>query len=114
MLREFLRFINGASEVPHEKTKQPKRPPALLAVLFFSRCFFIYVAMSLSLGAISHRNGRAALCSQIYSTFIGQVKRLHVEADDHVKAEVLGEMDLLDIDSRFRAQDAALKRPRLN
>lgn len=52
---------------------------------------------------------------KIGPTFAGRLKRVDVQPGDHVKAgQLLGEMDLVDLDERINAQNAALKRAAAN
>lgn len=105
------------------------RTLALFAVLIPLFVLFVYVALrsgplapvSVILATVETHSIRPALFGigtveaqytyKIGPTFAGRVNRVNVNVGDPVKAgQELGGMDLVDIDERIRAQDAALKR----
>jgi RND family efflux transporter MFP subunit len=106
-----------------------KRTLAVLAVLIPLFVLFVYVALrsgplapvSVILTTVETRSITPALFGigtvearytyKIGPTIAGRVNRVNVDVGDSVKAgQELGGMDLVDIDERIRAQDAALKR----
>lgn len=108
-----------------------KRTLAVLAVLIPLLVLFVYVALRsgplapvpVILATVETRSITPALFGigtvearytyKIGPTFAGRVNRVNVDVGDTVKAgQELGGMDLVDIDERIRAQDAALKRAR--
>jgi len=106
-----------------------KRTLAMFAVLIPLFVLFVYVALrsgplapvSVILTTVETRSITPALFGigtvearytyKIGPTFAGRVNRVNVNVGDTVKAgQELGGMDLVDMDERIRAQDAALKR----
>lgn len=105
------------------------RTLALLAVVLPLLVLFVYVALrsgplapipvtvvsveagSLAPGLFGIGTVEARYTYRIGPTAAGRVKSVDVHVGDHVKAgQLLGEMDLVDLDERIRAQDAAIKR----
>ncbi len=105
------------------------RTLALFAVLIPLFVLFVYVALRsgplapvpVILATVETRSIRPALFGigtvearytyKIGPTFAGRVNRVNVNVGDPVKAgQELGGMDLVDIEERIHAQDAALKR----
>jgi RND family efflux transporter MFP subunit len=108
-----------------------KRTLAVLAVLIPLLVLFVYVALrsgplapvpvilatvethSITPALFGIGTVEARYTYKIGPTFAGRVNRVNVNVGDTVKAgQELGGMDLVDIDERIRAQDAALKRAR--
>lgn len=106
-----------------------KRTLAMFAVLIPLFVLFVYVALRsgplapvpVILATVETRSITPALFGigtvearytyKIGPTFAGRVNRVNVNVGDSVKAgQEIGGMDLVDIDERIRAQDAALKR----
>lgn len=106
-----------------------RRTIALLAVLVPLLVLFTWVALRsgplaavpVTVATVENRAITPALFGigtvesrytyRIGPTIAGRLKQLDVQVGDHVKAgQLLGEMDPVDIDDRFRAQSAALKR----
>lgn len=105
-----------------------RRALALVAVIVPLLLLFIYVAVrsgplapvAVTVATVESRSIAPALAGigtvqarfsyRIGPTVAGRVKRLDVHVGDVVKAEqVLGEMDVVDLDDRISAQQAAIK-----
>jgi len=106
-----------------------KHTLALFAILVPLLALFVYVALrsgplapvSVVLATVENNSLTPALFGigtvearytyKIGPTFAGRVKRLDVHVGDRVKAaQVIGEMDPVDLDKRIQAQDAAIRR----
>jgi len=109
-----------------------KRTLAILAVLIPLLALFVYVALRsgplapvpVTVTTVENRSITPALFGigtvearytyKIGPTFAGRVKHLDVQVGDAVSAgQVLGQMDPVDLDERIRAQEAVLKRAKV-